>query len=83
MNRKTQKSSCIQAIKDHNNGNRLIRNATHIPDILNNHLSSVGHKLAYQLLDPRKHYSDFLIKSKSPHIVNINYDLREILFVLT
>ena len=66
MIRKTQKSSCIQAIKDHNNGNRLIRNATHIPDILNNHFASVGHKLANQLLDTRKHYSDFLIKSKSP-----------------
>ena len=42
------------------------RNSSRIPNILNDHFASVGHKLANQLLDSQKHYSDFLIKSKCP-----------------
>ena len=35
MNRKTKKLNYIHAIKDYNNGNRLVRNLSCIPNILN------------------------------------------------
>ena len=51
MNRKTKKLNYNHAIKDYNNGNRLVRNLSCIPNILNDHFASVGHELANQLLD--------------------------------
>ena len=53
----------ITAIKDPNNKNKLVKDSSHIPNIVNEHFASVVSKLASKIPSSQQHYLDFVSKS--------------------
>ena len=66
LNRKKVNTKQIDSIQNPKNENKITRDASLISNILNEHFATVGPKLANQLPQSEKHFSDFLSKSKSP-----------------
>lgn len=66
LHRKPKSSKRLSALKDPTNGNKITRNPSRIPNILNEHFASVGHKLASRLPSANYSFADYLAKSKSP-----------------
>ena len=56
----------ISALNDFNNRNKIIKEGSRIPNIINEHFATVGNKLANNLPIPQKHHLDFVNKCKSP-----------------
>ena len=57
----------ISALKDFNNRNKIIKEGSRIPNIINEHFATVGNRLAnnYRPI-PQKHHLDYVDKCKSP-----------------
>ena len=53
----------ITAIKDPNNKNKLVKDSSHIPNIVNEHFASVGSKLASKIPSSQQPYLDFVSKT--------------------
>ena len=53
----------IIAIKDPNNKNKLVKDSSHIPNIVNEHFASVGSKLASKIPSSQQHYLNFVSKT--------------------
>ena len=49
----------ISALKDFNNRNKIIKEGSRIPNIINEHFATVGNR-------PQKHHLDYVDKCKSP-----------------
>ena len=66
LNCKNKKTKSINALKDYKNYNKVTRDLTRIPNILNNHFATVGQRLASRIPPTQKCFTDFLRKTKSP-----------------
>ena len=56
----------ISALKDFNNRNKIVKDGSRIPNIINEHFATVGNRLAKKLSIPQKHHLDYAEKCKSP-----------------
>jgi hypothetical protein len=56
----------ISSLKDLNNNGKVIKEASQIPHIINQHFATVGSKLASKLPSSHHHYLDYVNKCKSP-----------------
>ena len=56
----------LTAIKDPNNKHKLVKDSSHIPNIVNEHFASVGSKLASKFQSSQQHYLHFVNKNVSP-----------------
>ena len=56
----------ISALNDFNNRNKIIKEGSRIPNIINEHFATVGNRLANNLPIPQKHHLDYVDKCKSP-----------------
>ena len=65
LNRKRNKRKSINTLK-HLNNNIVTTNKSTISNILNEHFTTVGSKLAAKLPSSEKHFTKFLYKEKSP-----------------
>ena len=66
LHRRKKNLKVISALKDFNNRNKIIKEGSRIPNIINEHFATVGNKLANNLPIPQKHHLDFVNKCKSP-----------------
>ena len=64
--RKKKNLKVISALKDFNNRNKIIKEGSRIPNIINEHFATVGNRLANNLPIPQKHHLDYVDKCKSP-----------------
>ena len=62
--RKTTK--LITALKDPNNGNKIVKEPSQIPNILNEQFASVGNRLASTIPTSQQHYLNYVSPCKSP-----------------
>ena len=61
-----QSLKTITAIKDPNNKNKLVKDSSHIPNIVNEHFASVRSRLANKIPSSQQHYLDFVNKNMFP-----------------
>lgn len=61
-----QSLKTITAIKDPNNKNKLVKDSSDIPNIVNEHFASVGSRLANKIPSSQQHYLDFVNKNMFP-----------------
>ena len=66
LHRRQKNLKVISALNDFNNRNKIIKEGSRIPNIINEHFATVGNKLANNLPIPQKHHLDFVNKCKSP-----------------
>ena len=66
MFRRTKNLKTITAFKNPNNKNKLVKDFSHIPNIVNEHFASVGSKLASKISSFQQHYLHFVNKNMSP-----------------
>ena len=66
MFRRKKSLKTITAIKDPNNKNKLVKDSSHISNILNEHFASVGSRLASKIPSSQQHHLDFINKNMSP-----------------
>ena len=64
--RRKKNLKTITAIKDPNNKNKLVKDSSHIPNIINEHFASVESKLASKISSSQQHYLVFVDKNMSP-----------------
>ena len=62
----SQSLKTITAIKDPNNKNKLVKDSSHIPNIVNEHFASVRSRLANKFPSSQQHYLDFVNKNMFP-----------------
>ena len=67
INRKQKVLKPISALKCPNN-NEITRNPSKITNILNDHFSTIGQKLASNISNSKKHFSFFFLKFISAHV---------------
>lgn len=63
LHRQKKNLKAITALKDLKNNNKLLKEASQFPNILNEHFASVGNMLAGKMSLPQQHYLDFVIVS--------------------
>ena len=51
-----KKTKIITAIKDPNKGKKIVKEPSQVANILNDHFSSVGNRLAITIPTPQQHY---------------------------
>ena len=56
----------ISALKDFNNRNKIVKDGSRIPNILNEYFATVGNRLASNLPTPQTHHLDYVVNCKSP-----------------
>ena len=61
-----KKLKTISALKDFNNRNKIVKDGSRIPNILNEHFATVGNRLASNLRTPQTHHLDYVVKCKPP-----------------
>ena len=66
LHRRKQNLKVISALKDFNNCNKIVREGSRIPNIINEHFATVGNRLTKKLPIPQNHYLDYVDKGKSP-----------------
>ena len=66
MFRRKKNLKTITAIKDPNNKNKLVKDSSHIPNIINEHFASVESKLASKIPSSQQNYLVFVDKNMSP-----------------
>ena len=66
LHRRKKNLKAISALKDLNNRNKIIKDGSRIPNILNEHFATMGNRLAHNLPTPQTHHLDNLVKCKSP-----------------
>ena len=66
LHRRKQNLKVISALKDFNNRNKIVKESSRIPNIINEHFATVGNRLANKLPIPQNHHLDYVDKSKSP-----------------
>ena len=66
LHRRKQNLKVISALKDFNNRNKIVKEGSRIPNIINEHFATVGNRLANKLPIPQNHYLDYVDKGKSP-----------------
>ena len=66
INRKQKVLKPISALKWPNN-NEITRNPSKITNILNDHFSTIGQKLASNISNSNKHFSDYLAPGVYAH----------------
>ena len=60
------KTKLITSLEDPNNCNKIVKEPSQIPNILNEHFASVGNRLASKLPTPQQHYLNYVSHCKSP-----------------
>ena len=66
LHRRKKHLKAISALKDFNNRNKIVKDGSRIPNILNEHFATVGNRLANNLPTPQTHHLDYVVKCKSP-----------------
>ena len=66
LNRRKQKHKSITGLIDAKNNNQVNKNYDRISNILNEHFSAVGNRLASKLPSAKHHYLHYLSNSESP-----------------
>ena len=61
-----KKTKLITALKDPNNGNKIVKEPSQIPTILNELFASVGNRLASKISTSQQHYLNYVSHCKSP-----------------
>ena len=61
-----QSLKTITAIKDPDNKNKLVKDSSHIPNIVNEHFASAGSRLANKIPSSQQYYLDFVNKNMFP-----------------
>ena len=64
--RKSKRSKTITSIKDPSDSEKVTRDPLNIANVLNKHFASVGPTLANNLPPAKRHFVDFLKRTKSP-----------------
>ena len=64
--RRKNNSKTVTAVKDLINDSAVARDPSEISNIMNEHFASVGGRLAGKLASPRRHFLEYVSKSKSP-----------------
>ena len=55
-----KKTKLITALKDPNNGNKIVKEPSQIPNILNELFASVGNRLASKIPTSQQHYLNYV-----------------------
>ena len=63
IQRKGRSSKPMRSLKKIND-DRLTQDPAALPNILNHHFASIGHKLAADISHSEHHYSDYLVDEK-------------------
>ena len=58
LHRRKQNLKVISALKDFNNRNKIVKEGSRIPNIINEHFAKVGNRLANKLAIPQNHHLD-------------------------
>ena len=61
-----KKTKIITAIKDPNKSNKIVKEPSQVANILNDHFSSVGNRLASTIPTPQQHYLNYVSHCKAP-----------------
>ena len=66
LHQRKKNLKAISALKDFNNRNKIVKDGSRIPNIINENFAVVGNRLATKLSIPQKHHLDYVDKCKSP-----------------
>ena len=61
-----KKTKIVTAIKDINKSNKIVKEPPQVANILNDHFSSVGNRLARTIPTPQQHYLNYVCHCKAP-----------------
>ena len=61
-----KKTKIVTAIKDINKSNKIVKEPPQVANILNDHFSSVGNRLARTIPTPQQHYLNYICHCKAP-----------------
>ena len=66
LHRRKKNLKVISALKDFNNHNKIVKDGSRIPSIINEHFATVGNRLSNKLPIPQKNHLDYVDECKSP-----------------
>ena len=66
LHRRTRNLKVISAQKDFNSRNKIVKEGSRIPNVINKHLATAGNRPANNLLIPQKRRLNYVDKRKSP-----------------